>query len=375
MRILYVTDAFAVWGGMERVLADKMNYLVGQYGYEVSLLTVNQGDHSFPFQLHHGIRHTDLQIQMHQQYKYLGVRRLLIRRKLKRLLKSRIDKVINEIQPDIILCVKFDFVGVLYHVKGDIPLIVESHTLYKVDQIDGSGWLRRFHVYLFKRCIRKADAIVALTEGDAADWRKISSKVFVIPNVVHLNNCGRCSSCLEKSVIFVGRFTKQKDFPSLLQIWQKVHQIHPDWRLEVYGDGELKEQISATNSAIMIHEPSSNIMEEYVKHSILILTSLYEPFGLVLPEAMSCGLPVVAFDCPYGPADIITDGVDGFLIKDRDIEAFADRVCQLIESEELRCQMGKQGVVSSQRYRADRIMPMWNRLFQELAAHASSPKE
>jgi glycosyltransferase involved in cell wall biosynthesis len=108
---------------------------------------------------------------------------------------------------------------------------------------------------------------------------------------------------------------------------------------------------------------------------MLLLTSLYEPFGLVLPEAMSCGLPVVAFDCPYGPADIITDGVDGFLIKDRDIEAFADRVCQLIESEELRCQMGKQGVVSSQRYRADRIMPMWNRLFQELAAHASSPKE
>lgn len=361
-----MTDAFAVWGGMERVLADKMNYLVGQYGYEVNLLTVNQGDHSFPFQLNDGIRHVDLQIQMHQQYNYHGIRRVLIRRNLNRLLKSRIDKVINEIQPDIILCVKFDFVGVINCVKGNIPLIVESHTLYKAELIDGSGWLRRFHVFLFKRYIRKADAVVALTEGDAADWRKISSKVFVIPNVVHLNNCGQYSSCMEKSVVFVGRFTEQKDFSSLLQIWQKVHQIHPDWKLDIYGDGELKKQVSTTKSAIIVHQPTRNLMEEYEKHSILILTSLYEPFGLVLPEAMSCGLPVVAFDCPYGPADIITDGVDGFLVGNRSIETFAQRVCQLIESDDLRRQMGQAGMLSSQRYQVERIMPLWKELFENL---------
>ena len=96
------------------------------------------------------------------------------------------------------------------------------------------------------------------------------------------------------------------------------------------------------------------------------MTSLFEPFGLVLPEAMSCGLSVVAFDCPYGPADIITDGVDGFLIKNRDIQGFADRVCQLIENEELRHQMGQNGIVSSQRYRADVIMPKWINLFENL---------
>ena len=98
------------------------------------------------------------------------------------------------------------------------------------------------------------------------------------------------------------------------------------------------------------------------------MTSLYEPFGLVLPEAMSCGLPVIAFDCPYGPSDIITDGVDGFLIKNRDIEMFADKVCQLIENEELRRRMGKNGIISSQRYRADVIMPKWISLFEELTS-------
>ena len=97
------------------------------------------------------------------------------------------------------------------------------------------------------------------------------------------------------------------------------------------------------------------------------MTSRYEPFGLVLPEAMSCGLPVVAFDCPYGPADIVTDGVDGFLIKNRNIEEYADKVCILIEHEDLRRRFGKAGVLSSQRYRADNVMPQWVSLFNQLS--------
>ena len=101
---------------------------------------------------------------------------------------------------------------------------------------------------------------------------------------------------------------------------------------------------------------------------MLLLTSRYEPFGMVLPEAMSCGLPVVSFDCPYGPADIITDGVDGYLVRNRNIEDFADKVCQLIGNEELRCEMGQVAIHSSQRYQADRIMPAWCELFDLLCA-------
>ena len=96
-------------------------------------------------------------------------------------------------------------------------------------------------------------------------------------------------------------------------------------------------------------------------------TSLYEPFGLVLPEVMSCGIPVVAFDCPYGPREIITDGVDGFLIKDRNVEVFAEKVCQLMCNEELRRKMGQAGVISSKRFSADIIMPQWKSLFDSLA--------
>ena len=101
---------------------------------------------------------------------------------------------------------------------------------------------------------------------------------------------------------------------------------------------------------------------------MLVMSSLYEPFGLVLAEAMSCGLPVVAFDCPYGPADIITDEVDGYLIADRNIELFAQRVGQLISDYDLRVKMGKAAVISSQRYQASCIMPQWIQLFEQLTS-------
>ena len=160
--------------------------------------------------------------------------------------------------------------------------------------------------------------------------------------------------------MFVGRFTEQKDIDSLLKIWSLVHARHPDWTLEVYGDGDI------SAPGVQVHKPVSQMMTCYMESSMLVLTSRYEPFGLVLPEAMSCGLPVVAFDCPYGPGEIITDGVDGFLIKNRDVKAFADRVCQLIEHPELRTRMGQAGIRSSQRYRADVIMPRWKVFFERV---------
>jgi len=368
MKIVYLTDAFAFFGGMERVLTDKMNALVGQYGCAVALLTVNQGGHPLTFDLRPEIRHVDLNVRLHQQYNYRGIKRLIKRRELEKKLKKRMKKVLAEIKPDVIICVKLDYVGVLIKLKEDIPLVVESHTLCNSEELDDVGCLRRIYIWMLKRCIRKVDAVVALTAGDAADWRHYNKSVFVIPNVVHLNDIGSYSSCEHKSVICVGRFSKQKDIDSLLRIWEIVNQKHPDWRLDIYGEGEMKDHflsvISAMNANIVIYPPTSNILNIYRKHSILLLTSYYEPFGLVLPEAMSCGLPVVAFDCPYGPAEIITDGFDGYIVKNHNHEDFANRVCKLIEDKHLRVKMGKVGIQSSQRYRTENIMPKWINLFK-----------
>ena len=223
----------------------------------------------------------------------------------------------------------------------------------------------------YNRSVRHAQHIVALTDGDAQDWREINQNVCVIPNMVHLNPIGRYCDYNSKSVIFVGRFSTQKDISSLLSIWDIVHQRYPDWTLQIFGGyGEEQEillpQIQRMNSNVIVHEPNNDIFKYYLESSIFLLTSRFEPFGLVIPEAMSCGLPVVAFDCPYGPADIITDGQDGFLIKNRDIHAFAEKVCLLIENPELRKMMGQVGVQSSKRYDASLIMPFWKTFFEQL---------
>ncbi len=371
MRFLYVNDAWAIWGGLERVLIDKMNYLADDEGYEIYTLTYNQGNHPLPFPLSPKIIHRDLNVRLHCQYKYHGLKKYYYKYKLQKSLIQKLQSEIESIKPDVIVCPRIDLIDYIIKAKGGVPLIFESHSSCKWISYEYEGLKRCFKQYRYKKLVKRPRMVVALTEGDAAEWQKLTPNVCVIPNVVHLNESDTYSDCLTKSVIFVGRFSKQKDICSLLRIWALVHQRHSDWSLNIYGgygdeQTALRTEIIQTDANIHVHEPTSDMIEKYKRSSILLMTSLYEPFGLVLPEAMSCGLPVIAFDCPYGPADIITDGVDGFLVRDRNIEVFADKVCLLMENQDLRVKMGKAGIISSRRYDSRLIMPVWKQLFERI---------
>lgn len=373
MRVLYITDALAVWGGIERVLCDKTNYLVREYDYDVYILTTDQGTHLIPYSLDKRINLKDIDIRYHHQYRYHGIVRFYKYIELTTRLHHRLKRAICDICPDVIICVRMEMVNTIIKVKGDIPMICESHSMCKAYLYEHTSFWNRLKMFYSKLMLRKADCVVSLTEGDANDWHFFNGNVRVIPNVVHLNDKDRYSNLQSKIVLFVGRFTLQKDVWSLLDVWRIVNKIHPDWELHVYGEGEEKEQFAnAANSAnvnIKIFNPTSDIFDKYLDGSLLIMTSLYEPFGLVLPEAMSCGLPVVAFNCPYGPADIISDGINGFLIENRDVNAFADRVLQLIDNPQLRSMMGQKALVSANNYRAGAIMPLWNSLFREFVGN------
>ena len=371
MKIIYINDALAIWGGLERIVVDKVNELAARYGYELYIVTSNQGNHPIPYPLNPKVVHRDLNIQFHQEYQYHGFQRLQKKMELERLYARRLRDVVDQIKPDIIVCVRSEYIGTIVKVKGHVPLVFESHTSRFAHRFINADWYTKLRAFYNNRNVRLADCIVALTDGDANDWREINRHIFVIPNIVNINATNSYCDYNSKSVIFVGRFCAQKDIDSLLHIWKIVHSRYPDWVLHIYGGyGEKRESqtqyISRLDANVVVHEPTCEILNCYKKSSMLLLTSVYEPFGLVLPEAMSCGLPVVSFDCPYGPADIITDGVDGFLIKNRDVQAFADRVCQLIEDKELRVRMGQAAIKSSQRYRADVIMPKWKELFESL---------
>lgn len=370
MKLLYITGSLAIYGGLERVLTQKANWLA-ENNYDVCVITVNQGNKPLCYQLHPKVAYKDLDVLFYKQYAYSGWKRLVKKYELNRLFKKRLAEVIKEYRPNIIISTYLEYVRKIVSVKGNIPLVFESHSSCLCESFENDGVFRKLYLYYEKLCLKKSDMVVALTNGDAQEWRRYTSRVCVIPNVVSLNTSNELSDCSAKSVIFVGRFSRQKDFSSLLKIWSIVHQRYPEWQLHIYGGygGEMEawlREIGQLDSNIVVHDGSSDMLDRYKENSVFLLTSKYEPFGLVLPEAMSCGIPVVAFDCPYGPADIISDGVDGFLIKNRDINDFSDKVCLLIENEDMRIRMGKAGRMSSQRYRENIIMPRWVQLFSQL---------
>lgn len=375
MKILYVHDALALWGGIERVFIEKMNYFVKEYGYDVFLLTANQGNHPFPFALDKRVHYEDLSVCTHRQYRYKWFRRYWERLRLNWKLRIRMAEKIQSINPDFIIATTQVYIPMLVKLKGNSVLIAESHSGYnyivEYDYLKGYHRLpiiRKWEKNRLYRWLKKTDIIVALTENDAVCWRQIHANVKVIPNVVHLNTTGRYSSLENKTVIYAGRFAYQKGLPDLLEIWKLVHEKHPDWKLEMYGEGALKEDVmrvvKTRDYNISVFSPVPDILNRFIDSSVFVLTSYYEAFGLVLVEAMSCGLPVVVFDCPYGPPEIVTDCADGFLVSNRNIQYFADRICQLIEDKELRRKMGQQAVLSSQRYTEERVMPLWKELFE-----------
>ena len=338
MRVLYIFRSLAVWGGIERVLVDKMNYLSSTYGYEVYMLTTCQGDHSIPFHVDSAVHLDDLGIQFHRQYQYRGLCRIMDGYQRICLFEKRLSERLLVISPDVIVCTTADPVYSIAKVKGKIPLIVESHSI--CSRTFGEKSLRqRYVAHLLKKGLKKASCVVALTEGDAVDWRAFHPIVKVIPNIVHLNE-GCVSNYQNKRAIWVGRFDYQKRPMEIIKIWRQIHPVFPDWHLDIYGDGEQKQElqnaIGFRNMNIHLHEPTNHIFEAYRNSSILVVTSLYEPFGLVIPEAMSCGLPVVSYNSPYGPSSIITDEIDGFCVENDNMALFTRRLEQLMGDQSLR---------------------------------------
>ena len=370
MKIMYVSKVFAAWGGLERVWTDTMNALSEIPGCEVCLVTTDQGIHKVPYPLCRDVRHIDLDIYFVQQYRYKGLKRYWIYWKLVKLFQRKMKNLLETEKPDVLISNASEFADFILKCKGKVPLVVESHGIYnRPFHMQEMTLVNRIKSSFHYKTLGKADRIVALTHGDAEQWKQINPNVSVIYNNVTINETDVYSDCKNKRVIFVGRLDSQKGFQYLNAIWKIVEKRHPDWCLDIYGEGaDLKENKSMIPQGkhVFPHAQTLDILDKYKESSILILTSVYEPFGLVMPEAMSCGVPVVAFDCPYGPSEIVTNGKDGFLVSCYDVEAFADKVSLLMENESLRKEMGQNAIQSSQRFTKDKIIPQWISLFESL---------
>ena len=160
-----------------------------------------------------------------------------------------------------------------------------------------------------EKLVRKFDRFVVLTEEDAQMWGDIPG-MRVIPNAANFI-ADKYSDCSAKRVIAVGRLDYQKGFDRLIMAWEKVHEIIQDWRLDIFGQGEWKDILQkmiderGLQDCIKLNAPTKNIGAEYANSSMLVMSSNYEGFPMVMIEAMACGLPVVSFDFKCGPRDII----------------------------------------------------------------------
>lgn len=379
MKVVYLYPQFAQLAGTERVLIDKMNYLAECYGYDVVMLTTEQGIHPLAFRLSEKVLHVDLDIRYCDLYKINRFWRVFKTKRYDVLFQKRFDSFIEEYRPDIVVTTTYNsrYLSVVNNCHVPFRRVLESHIdkkhLYHNDPSNRTNILKFINAYLgmkaTEREARKFDILIALSDEDAIDWGKFL-RTEVIINVVNLNSTNSYSNHDNKQIMFVGRYNIQKGLPELFAIWDIVCMRHSDWHLNLYGTGELKEFVlqkaMCLKKNIHHHEPDRHIHDRYIENSILVVPSLYEPFGLVVIEAMSCGLPVVAFSDLVGPKRIIENQLDGFLVPNRDIRDFAEKICLLIESKELRKKMGKNAIEKSFLYSPSNVMPRWNELFIKL---------
>jgi glycosyltransferase involved in cell wall biosynthesis len=241
-----------------------MNHLVTMYDYEVYMLTTDQGNHPVPYELNESVHLEDLGIRLHQQYLHHGIKRWLVLSKLLWSYKCQLKDRISKISPDVIVCTTSNYwdINIISQVKGSIPLVVESHSIYK-QTLGEKGIKSMISYYMYKRGLLRSQMIVALTERDAEEWRKHYDHVCVIPNFVHLNDLP-CAALKEKRAIWVGRLALQKCPIEIIEIWKMVYEKYPDWRLEMYGEGELYQEVNAAicslDMNIHLHQPTKHIM-------------------------------------------------------------------------------------------------------------------
>lgn len=252
--------------------------------------------------------------------------------------------------------------SIIAYIRTDVKKIGWEHMIYEAPP-------------LLSRLIRRAaykrlNHIVLLTDADCAHYRFIESgKKSVIKNIGSFET-NRVSSLKNKRIIYAGRLSPVKDIPALIRIMQIVFDEIPDWHLDIFGDGDEKDLIISMikrmnlSNNITLHKPTENIKKEFLSSSIAVLTSLNEGMPMVLIEAQICGLPVVSFDCKNGPAEIISDSINGFLVANRDEREFAEKVIILAKDEVLRNKFGKQAKNNSFKFNDKEICNQWIKILK-----------
>lgn len=357
-RLLYITTNINNSGGVAKVLSVKLNYLVSK-GYEIHVLNSNGAFNNTFFDF-------DDRIQFHfignKSFKLLQLNRY----------GKELNSVIESIKPHVIINTDNGLKGSLlpYLVKKDISLIYERHCSKNMKFNSWSEALKfRFSNVLTKRSIAKYKQFIVLNNSHFQEWK--GKNLSVIPNPVALNFSESVKPKPSLNVVLsVGRFSPEKRYHVLLKLWSKIVKQQPEWKLKIYGEGNKSlfnhflKKLDIENS-VELNEPIKDIAKIYEQGKLYLSASSSESFGLSMAEALSFKLPVVAFDTD-GSKELITNGKNGYLIKQNDSADFVNKVTALMNDKALLETMKTNTKNGLDKYDLNKIMEKWIQLFQSI---------
>lgn len=376
-KIVYCTPSLYMAGGVERVLTLKANYFAEVYGYDITIVTTDGKEKGCFFPLSQKVKIVNLEINFEEMWHHSFIKRLSLYIPKVRLFKKKLTEELNRIKPDITISLLRREINFLTEIHDGSKKIGEIHinrAHFRTFTPNRTNPLKaifsRYWMSGLVSKIKNLDRFVVLTEYDRQAWQEIA-RVDVIPNPLpfypKIINKER-----KKRIIAVGRYFDEKGYDMLLKAWSIVEKNSVDWDLDIYGDGnkfyyeKIAVSLGLDKNRYRLNDSISDVQREYLDSSIFVCTSRFEGFGMGIVEAMACGLPVVAFDCLWGPRSIITNGEDGVIVENGNVVKFAESILGLINSPLKLQTMGTNARHNVQRFNIDDIASKWKSLFDEL---------
>ncbi|WP_443683746.1 glycosyltransferase family 4 protein [Phocaeicola plebeius] len=378
MKIIYCTHSTCNPGGMERVLLNKVTYLSQLPGWKVAVVTTDQHQRPPFYPFPEKVRMTDLGINYSEDNEKRAWKKITGYLRKRKEHKRKLTALLLKEKPDIVVSLYPSESSFIPDIKDGSRKVLELHYCKFFRLQYGRrgllGWIDKLRTRQDEQIVRRFDKFVVLTNEDRGYWGNLPN-IEVIPNAaMHVSDA--YSDVMNKRVIAVGRLDYQKGFDRLVQAWQLVRHTgkFTDWKLDIFGQGEWREMLqqmidkAELQDSVRLNQPTKQIGEEYVKSDLLVMSSNYEGFPMVMIEAMACGLPVVSFDYKCGPKDIIQPGINGLLVPNGDIQALADAMMKVMEDEAYRKMLSLNARKVVDTYSEQAVMAQWIRLFTSITA-------